>query len=205
MWTETLRQRKRLESLAIIGTTTKVKKDIPVNIRINPETNIILIGMPWSGKSSMGVVLAKFLARPFLDTDIVIQTGERRALQDIIEQEGVDALRTIEERYILNLVCQRHVIATGGSVVYSNAAMNHLKQIGCCVYLQVPLPELELRATGIEQRGLIRAPGQGLAELYAERTPLYEHYADIAVHCGNMSQSQVLEKLLKQLQMTGQD
>jgi len=172
-------------------------KNLSANTRIKPETNIILTGMPWSGKSSMGVVLAKLLARPFLDTDIVIQTGDGRALQEIIDQEGVDALRSMEERYVLDLECQGYVIATGGSVVYSDAAMNHLKLTGCCVYLQVPLPELELRATGIEHRGLVRAPGQSLAELYAERMPLYERYADMVVHCDNMNQSQVLEELLK--------
>ncbi|MCK5863380.1 MAG: shikimate kinase [Candidatus Hydrogenedentes bacterium] len=155
--------------------------------------------MPWSGKSSMGLMLAKLLARPFLDTDIVIQAGENRTLQTIIDQEGADTLQHLEEHYVLGLTCRSHIIATGGSVVYSDAAINHLKKNGCCVYLQVPLSELEGRTTDIAYRGLVRAPGQGMVELYAERTPLYEHYADIVVHCAAMNQAQVLDKLIKEL------
>lgn len=176
-----------------------IMKNLSANTRIKPETNIVLVGMPWSGKSSMGVVLAKMLARPFLDTDILIQTGEKCTLQYIIDQEGADALQHKEEGYVLALNCRGHVIATGGSVVYSNAAISHLKRHGCCIYLQVPLYEIEARATSIEDRGLVRKPGQSLAELYVERTLLYERYADIIVHCEGMNQSQVLEKLLQYL------
>lgn len=170
-----------------------------MNPIINPDSNIILVGMPWSGKSTLGVVLAKLLARPFLDTDILIQTGEKRPLQTIIDQEGANALQKKEEGYVLALNCRGQVIATGGSVVYSHAAISHLKQNGCCIYLQVPLSEIEARATSIEDRGLVRKPGQTLASLYAERTLLYERYADIIVPCEDMNQAEVLEKLMKKI------
>jgi shikimate kinase len=173
-----------------------------MNPLIHADSNIILVGMPWSGKSTMGVVLAKLLARPFLDTDILIQTGEKRALQTIIDQKGANALQQKEEGYVLALNCRGHVIATGGSVVYSIAAIRHLKQNGCCIYLQVPLSEIEARATSIEDRGLVRKPGQTLADLYAERTLLYERYADITIHCESMNQAQVLDELMKRITAT---
>ncbi|HDP36062.1 MAG TPA: shikimate kinase [Candidatus Hydrogenedentes bacterium] len=168
-----------------------------VNLSLRPETNIVLIGMPWSGKSSVGVVLAKMLARPFLDTDIAIQTGEGRMLQTIIDREGSDALQRIEERYVLGLECRGYVIATGGSVVYSAAAMQHLKTNGCCVYLQLPYPALEARATDIDHRGIVRASGQGLADLYAARIPLYQRYADITVQCDGLNHAETLDALMR--------
>ena len=160
------------------------------------DKNIILIGMPWSGKSTTGVLLAKALARPFLDTDVVIQAREGRALQQIIDREGTDALRRLEERYALQLSCKKHVVATGGSIVYSQPAMEHLKRDGFCVYLYLSHASVAARATHIEYRGLVRAPGQSLEELYEERTPLYRRYADVTVDCEGLSQDQALEALL---------
>lgn len=159
--------------------------------------NIVLIGMPWSGKSTTGVLLAKALAMPFVDTDVLIQAQDGRRLQEIIDSEGADALRRIEERYILQLECRGHVIATGGSVVYSDAAMQFLKREGRCYYLRLPLSTVQARATNIEFRGLVREPGQGLADLYAQREPLYCRYADILLECEGLDQEGVLRRLLE--------
>lgn len=169
---------------------------------IDTDTNIILIGMPWSGKSTTGVLLAKALARPFLDTDVVIQSREKRTLQQIIDEDGTDALQALEERYALGLTCRGYVVATGGSIVYSHAAMTHLKRNGWCIYLQLSLAAVAARATCIEYRGLVRAPGQTLEALYAQRVPLYMQYADLTVDCEGLSQDDVLQALLRVTQAT---
>ncbi len=158
--------------------------------------NLVLIGMPWSGKSTTGVLLAKALAMPFVDTDVLIQAREGRRLQEIIDAEGADTLRQIEERHILDLECRGHVIATGGSVVYSDKAMRHLKRHGRCYYLRLPLSTVQARATNIEFRGLVREPGQSLADLYAHREPLYCRYADVILECEGLDQEGVLRRLL---------
>lgn len=160
------------------------------------KENIILIGMPWSGKSTTGVLLAKALAMPFVDTDVLIQASEGKTLQEIINMEGVAAMRQREEQHILALECRGHIIATGGSVVYSDTAMKHLKRSGRCYYLQLPLSVVESRATNIDYRGLVREPGQSLADLYAIREPLYRRYADEILDCNRLDQEGVLERLL---------
>ena len=162
---------------------------------MHDNRNIVLIGMPWSGKSTVGVLLAKELSRPFVDTDVVIQAGEGRRLQAIIDSRGVEALRAVEERYVLAMDLRGHVVATGGSLVYSAPAMPHLKEHGCCVYLRLPLDALEARATRVDTRGLVRAPGQSLHDLYEERAPLYERYADVAVDCAECTHEQVVGKV----------
>lgn len=163
------------------------------------DDNLVLIGMPWSGKSTIGVLLAKFLGRSFIDTDVSIQVEEGQTLQDIINSKGADALQQIEERFILSLACKNHVIATGGSVVYSDAAIQHLKRNGRCVYLRLPLEVVEARASDIESRGLVKQPGQGLADLYRIRTVLYEKYADITLDCQYLDQEGVLRALVSRL------
>ena len=144
-----------------------------------PHThNVVLIGMPGAGKSTLGVLLAKWTSRHFIDTDVVIQARERRTLQTIIDTEGLAAFRHVEERAILDLRCDNSVIATGGSVVYSDAAMQHLRALGIVVYLQLDLPHLQERLHNLPSRGVVMTPGQTLAQLFAERTPLYARYAD---------------------------
>ena len=167
---------------------------------VDAATNIVLIGMPWCGKSTIGVLLAKVMMRRFVDTDLVIQAGEKRQLQEIIDTEGVEQLRALEEDYVCNLAVQHHVIATGGSVVYSDKAMWHLRENGVCVYLRLPLSVLETRATHVSTRGLVRAPGQTLRDLYEERTPRYEKWADVVVDGEGLTHEQVLEAVLKALQ-----
>lgn len=144
---------------------------------------VVLVGMPGAGKSTIGVILAKQLAKNFVDTDVLIQTQTGQHLQTIVDRQGYLELRRIEEQILSELEVKNTVVATGGSAVYSKAAMEHLKSLGPVVYLAVSLEELERRVANLDTRGLACAPGQGLAELYGERVPLYEHYADLTVHC----------------------
>jgi shikimate kinase len=146
--------------------------------------NIILIGMPASGKSTVGVILAKLLGFDFIDTDLLIQREEHQRLSEIIATRGLPAFLAAEEAVCLSLQASHSVIATGGSVVYSEAAMIHLKSMGTVVYLVVDYQTLEGRLHDIQGRGVVLQPGQTLAELYAERVPLYQRYADIAVEEG---------------------
>ncbi len=143
--------------------------------------NIILIGMPTSGKSTVGVILAKILGFKFIDADIVIQEKESRKLSEIIEAEGVEGFIEIENRINSEISSQRAVIATGGSVVYGKEAMEHYKEIGTIVYLKVSLDVLKKRLHHAKQRGVVMRDGQTLDSLYYERAKLYEKYADITI------------------------
>lgn len=145
----------------------------------NRLTNIILIGMPGAGKSTLGVQLAKQLGLSFVDTDLLIQTQADRTLQDILDTDGYMALRAIEESTLLNLDVTKTLIATGGSAVYSDKAMRHLKSLGCIIYLEVALESLEARVNNESSRGIARPANQTFADVFAERTPLYHQYADI--------------------------
>jgi len=155
--------------------------------------------MPGAGKSTIGIILAKFLSRDFLDTDVLIQVTEGRSLQDIIDKDGYLALRAIEERVLLDLHCKNHIIATGGSAVYSNAAMEYLKQEGIVVFLDVDIAILKKRLQDIHSRGLVKRPEQSLDDLYAERLCLYKKYADITVLSSNLSQENICDAIIKQL------
>lgn len=143
--------------------------------------NIILIGMPGSGKSTVGVVLARMLGFRFCDTDIVLQQHCGKKLQDILRTEGDAAFFRYEEEVLAALEAENTVIATGGSAVYSDRAMRHLKANGQCVYLQVSACELERRLADFSERGIAIADGMTIADLYTARKPLYERYADITV------------------------
>lgn len=141
--------------------------------------NIILIGMPGSGKSTVGVQLAKSLGLDFIDTDILIQTQEGRQLQDIQDNDGHIVLRDIEEQVILDLQADNVLISTGGSAVYSDKAMQHLKRMGTVIFLDVSVEELERRISGQGPRGIACSEGQTFNDIYQERMPLYRRYADI--------------------------
>ena len=147
--------------------------------------NIIIIGMPGAGKSTMGVVLAKTMGRNFIDTDIVIQEHAGRLLQEIIDDEGPEAFLAIEEKILLSLHCRNAVIATGGSVVFSEKAMKHVKVRGVVIYLKISCEEMVRRLSNITTRGIVLVPGQSLPEMYAQRIPLYEKYADITIDCSD--------------------
>ena len=143
--------------------------------------NITLIGMPGVGKSTIGVVLAKILGYQFIDSDLLIQKQEKRRLSDIIEQEGYAGFMQIENRVNAAIDVDDTVIATGGSVVYCEDAMKHLKSVGTVVYLKLSLESLSKRLGNLKGRGVLLKEGQTLKDLYEERTPLYEKYADIVV------------------------
>ena len=160
------------------------------------KSNIILIGMPGSGKSTVGVILAKLTSCGFIDTDVIIQTAEGRSLQEIVDTDGYMALRKIEQDLLLSLDCRHHVIATGGSAVYSHTAMEHLKHTGLVVLLDVDIGTLELRIHDFESRGLAKRPEQTFADLFRERYPLYRRYADITVDCARLTQEEVCTRII---------
>jgi shikimate kinase len=164
----------------------------------NPS-NIVLIGMPGSGKSTVGIILAKMTSRDFMDTDVLIQTTQGQTLQDIVDTQGYMAFRTIEERIILNLDCVNHVIATGGSAVYSHGAMMHLKSNATAVFLNVALPILEARIHDYETRGLSKRPDQSFDDLFKERLTLYIKYADVTIDCKDLTQEKVCEKIIRSM------
>ena len=143
--------------------------------------NITLIGMPASGKSTVGVILAKLLGYDFIDTDLLIQRREGRRLSEIIEGQGIDAFLAIEEAACLSVNVDHTVIATGGSAVYSDPAMRHFRDMGRVVWLDVDYDVLEQRLSDMQGRGVVLREGQTLKALYDERTALYRRYADIAV------------------------
>ena len=161
--------------------------------------NITLIGMPGAGKSTLGVVLAKILGYEFLYTDILIQK-EKRRLYQIIDEEGEEGFKAIENRVNASIDTENTVIATGGSVVYCSEAMEHLKSIGKVVYLSLSLESLEKRLGNLKKRGVLLKEGQTLKSLYEERVPLYEKYADIVVDEEGKDLEASLQALLETLQ-----
>ena len=164
------------------------------------KDNIVLIGMPGVGKSTVGVILAKVLGYQFLDADLVIQQQEGKLLREIIEEVGTDGFIEIENRVYASLKCSKTIIATGGSVVYGKEAMEHLKEIGTVVYLEVSFPILEKRLSDIKGRGVVLKKGQTLYDLYKERTPLYEKYADVRVLEEGLNVEETVEQLVEKLQ-----
>lgn len=143
--------------------------------------NITLIGMPGSGKSTVGVLLAKAMGLNFLDVDLLIQQREGQLLQEILDDHGVDHFLDAEEAAVKSIHCSRTVIAPGGSAVCREGAISHLKALGPVVYLRVPMEELNTRIKNLSSRGIAMQPGQTLADVMAYRAPLYERYADLTV------------------------
>ncbi len=160
---------------------------------LNPTTNITLIGMPGAGKSTVGIILAKNLSLGFIDTDVLIQINQRKSLQQIMDESDHLNLRRIEEMEILKLNLENHVIATGGSAVYSPHAMAHLLGLSTVVFLRVSFKEINRRIRNFESRGIAKAKHQSFEELYAERQVLYRRYADITVDCDGRNQEQIAE------------
>jgi len=150
------------------------------------QKNIILIGMPASGKSTVGVILAKKIGYSFLDTDVYIQTALKKLLPEIIESSGISEFCKIEEKQVLTISEESHIIATGGSVVYGKEAMKHLKTDGIIVYLKTSPKILSSRIADPDQRGVIRKPGQTIDSLFEERHPLYSLHADIVIDCDTL-------------------
>jgi len=161
--------------------------------------NIIIIGMPGAGKSTVGVILAKTLGMNFTDTDIVIQETSGRLLQEIIDTEGPESFLKTEENAILSLQGQNAVIATGGSVVFSGRAMEHLKRDGVVLYLAISFEEMARRLNNITTRGIVLVAGQSLRDMYNQRIPLYEKYADITIGCSGDDFENVVAKAVDEL------
>lgn len=165
------------------------------------KTNIVLIGMPGVGKSTIGVILAKVLGYSFLDADLLIQEQEGKLLREIIEEKGTDGFIEVENRVNASIRADRAIIATGGSVVYGKEAMEHLKEIGRVVYLKVSYAILEKRLADIKGRGVVLKEGQTLETLFEERSKLYEQYADIEVSEEGLDVEQTVEKLVVALEL----
>jgi shikimate kinase len=163
------------------------------------SSNLVLIGMPGAGKSTVGVLLAKLTARNFVDTDLLIQSAAGRSLQDIVDSDGYLALRQLEEQVLLGLSVNKHVIATGGSAVYSERAMAHLKSNGLMIYLDVDLQTMTERIDNLGTRGLAKRPDQDLSDLLAERSALYQQYADQTIACSGLNHEQVCERVINQI------
>lgn len=161
--------------------------------------NIVLIGMPGCGKSTVGVVLAKALGMEFVDSDLVIQSTMGATLAQLIEQHGDDGFRDIENRVNASIDVQNSIIATGGSVVYGAEAMAHLRSIGTVVYLRLTCENITERLGDLHARGVTIKPGWTLRDLYNERCPLYEQYADIVQDCDGLRLRDVVAELQKKL------
>ena len=164
------------------------------------KNNIVLIGMPGVGKSTVGVILAKVLGYQFLDADLLIQEQEGKLLKDIIAEVGTDGFIQVENRVNASIDCTKTIIATGGSVIYGPEAMAHLKEIGTVVYLEVAFATLEERLSDIKGRGVVLKDGQTLYDLFMERTPLYEKYADIRVSEEGLGVEETVDLLVSKLQ-----
>jgi shikimate kinase len=159
----------------------------------------VLIGMPGSGKSTVGVILAKLLARGFVDTDLLIQNDQDCSLQRIVDRDGYLVLRNIEERILLGLKCRNQVVATGGSAAYSHAAMTHLKQDGMVVFLHANLETLRARVGDYSKRGLAKRADQSLEDLFEERLFLYMEYADITIECSQRTHDEVCNQIITEI------
>ena len=163
------------------------------------KTNIVLIGMPASGKSTVGVILAKVLGKKFIDTDLVIQLRENALLAEIIKEKGVEGFMKREEEAILSVNEINTVIATGGSAVYGEKAMKHLKENGTVIYLKVEKEELFKRLKNIKERGVVLKQGETLEEMYDNRSVLYEKYADIVIEERDSTIEETIEKIQNEL------
>lgn len=167
------------------------------------KENIVLIGMPGVGKSTVGVILAKVLGYQFIDADLVIQKRENRLLHEIISEEGLDGFLKAEEDANVYIAQneEKSIVATGGSVVYCEKAMQELKKTGRVVYLELEYDQLKKRLGNLKGRGVVLKDGQDLRGLYEERIPLYEKYADLTVNEKNLDVEQTLQKIIDRLSL----
>lgn len=159
------------------------------------KENIVMIGMPGAGKSTVGVVLAKAMGYHFVDSDLVIQEETGKRLFEIIDAIGIDGFLEVENQVNAHIQASHSVIATGGSVIYGEAAMQHLKSIGTVIYIQVPYDELEKRLGDLMQRGVAIRNGSTLLDLYNERVPLYEKYADITIDARGKTIREIVQSI----------
>lgn len=166
--------------------------------------NVVLIGMPGSGKSTLGVLLAKALGYSFIDTDLIISRRANSTLQAILDNEGLQSFMNLEEEVGKELECDHTVVATGGSMVLSDEAMKNLGSNAVVLYIDVPLDEIKRRVTNIRTRGIAFNKGETLDDLFAERVPLYEKYADVSVIFENASDVEItVDKMVEKLKSYG--
>jgi len=167
---------------------------------MNPkDKNIVLIGMPGVGKSTVGVLLAKALGRYFVDTDVYMQAIQGRSLQEMIDRNGLTWFLEAEEDYVLCLDETNAVIATGGSVVYRETAMHYLASRGIVIHLDLPVAQIEERLRNLRTRGVVMEQGQTIRSLYAQRQPLYERYAQITIDCIGKDHDQIVTEMVEML------
>ena len=157
--------------------------------------NIVLIGMPGAGKSTVGVVLAKRLGCRFVDSDLVIQEKYDKLLSELIEEHGVEGFWELENQVNASLDYKNTVIATGGSAVYGKEAMEHFRSTATVIYLKLSFEEVESRLGDLAARGVTVRPGQTLRDLYEERMPLYEKYAHLILDCGGKQIREIVTEL----------
>jgi shikimate kinase len=162
---------------------------------MNEKSNIVLIGMPASGKSTLGVQLAKWMSMGFMDTDLLVQARAGESMQAFQNVHGLEAYQTLECDTVKSVVCENCVIATGGSAVYCDGAMQHLKSMARIVFLDVPLEEIQRRIGDFSQRGVVIKPGFTLNDLYKERYPLYLKYADEVIDCHEKSVDELIQEI----------
>jgi shikimate kinase len=166
-------------------------------MRIDCALNIILIGMPGAGKSTVGVLLAKRLGYNFVDTDLLLQSWQKCRLQQIIAREGLENFKAIEEQILMELTTTHSVVATGGSAVYSESAMDRLRNLGQLVFIDIPLEELLGRVNDMDNRGLVIGPNETYENLYKERLPLYQKYAEVTIAGNGMTVEAVAAEIEK--------
>ena len=167
------------------------------------NNNYILIGMPGSGKSTIGVLLAKALGYDFVDTDLVIQQKGGGLLKEIIARIGNDGFKQLEEDVNASIDVDKSVIAPGGSAVYSDKAMKHFKEIGTVIYLKLDYQTVKRRLGNLKARGVVLEEGQTLHDLYCERIPYYEKYAQIVIEEDGLDVEGTLEVLVAALKDAG--
>lgn len=163
------------------------------------KNNLVLIGMPASGKSTLGIVLAKAIGYDFIDSDLLIQKTTGKLLKEIIQEKGVDGFIEVENQVNASIQAEHAVIATGGSAIYGAEAMRHLKEIGRVVYLKVDFDTISCRLSDVLARGVALREGQTLHDLYEERTPLYEKYADLTIDEKDLDIEGVLKEICRSL------
>lgn len=159
------------------------------------KTNLVLIGMPGVGKSTVGVVLAKNLGKRFLDSDLVIQEKTGKLLHEIISEKGKQGFLEVENEINASICVENSIIATGGSAVFGTRAMEHLKENGVVIYLRLPYERLKERLGDLAKRGVALAPGQTLEDLCRERRPYYEKYADLTIDCDKKQICEIVKEI----------
>lgn len=169
---------------------------------MDKHSNITLIGMPGAGKSTLGVVLAKRAGLRFVDTDLLIQEGSGRLLSELIAEHGTEGFKAYENEVLSGLVCEHHVIATGGSAIYGAEAMRHLASISTIVFIDITFNEMQRRlGTDLTARGVVMPQGMTIHDVYEERRPLYQRYADVTVKTSGMSTRRAVELVASALDL----